>query len=977
MYAVDVTNEEAFYITDYFPTCAGKIISSAIPLSSRGLHRIISCVVEGLLELRNACDRPHGNLKPNNVLLRGSGYYRGPQVALTDPAGSSSSSLSITSEADDMYALGALLFELVNRRKLRPTSWPVHESEDWLRLKKNAEAWRALCDDLLNPDPVNRPGLNEVRARVTSLAPSQLPTPSIWRLRYLVRRLFTQNTAAISPLLPIAKTIIADPKPPKPAAELGQVLPDISAPPDDTSIDSPRLVRVSRGQLYAAAISVTLIASIIAAIFAFQNRHFIAPIARQSPHLNPPDVSASSGTKSAPTSAPSSDQSIGNARSREPVTRPNESLRLAKTSAEESRRANPPIIDNTTQPVIPSTDPSPKFVFESIAPIVRLSSVDHPADAVKQSINLTDMIQNADFEARLGPQGVTGWTVAAQAAGIRPLIQANTNLSSAQHGDFALQLNAETPSKQHGTVIQTLQTHFMPGPYELTVEIGVPGRITHTLTRSLISISLCDGTDSHPIASANGWGATDGMWHPVTLKHVVPANAAYVGHPIMIHLGHLGSGELLCDNIKLSGPNPFVDVSNAVSKPSLTSPATRPALPSLAQIRNRRDAAKRQVSNAIAAHLDDIERDPRVSTLEIRLHMLNERYAAINAASKRDLSALRPLNRELDEINAQLKTTRIAVVNEFPDVIAAKSTLDWATIEYSKAFHLPGSTVEADTNVGTAISGFAHDVNIAFGSGELAGGPIDATFDKVLSHRFRLEAASVWIVSEPSPENNGSIFDAAPVGKVILVKFQLPYPATFMPTHSGDASQPAQPAAELYLLASEQMLASARPNQNLSGYVTFTRAEIDPIAFETPDRRMVYVDRVRLLAEFIPDVSPIPTAGAARATADTGQKRFPISPITVTPEMSRFWFDYRIPSDPSRRSWRRVDDLHWEERFASGRIAQFLVSGTLGDSVIVTRLPDMQLRILIPPISDGAIIKYWESNSRHWLGLGPIHPEND
>jgi len=164
---------EAYYVTDYFPHSALDLMR--VNLDARALHTVISSVVEGLLELREAAGRPHGNLKPSNVLIQSGEDLARTRVALTDPVPTTELELG-TAAASDIRAVGALIYQLVLHRS--PDALGdrvVQPSEEWSALGRTGEAWRNLCSRLLmSPDEIT---LDAVAKEVRALRAEPLP----WR----------------------------------------------------------------------------------------------------------------------------------------------------------------------------------------------------------------------------------------------------------------------------------------------------------------------------------------------------------------------------------------------------------------------------------------------------------------------------------------------------------------------------------------------------------------------------------------------------------------------------------------------------------------------------------------------------------------------------------------------------------------------------------------------------------------------------
>jgi len=195
---------EAYYVTDYFPHSALDLMR--VSLDARALHAVIESVVKGLLELRESAGRPHGNLKPSNVLIRSGEDVAKTRVVLTDPMPTTELELG-TAATSDIRAVGALIYQLVLRRS--PDALGdrvVQPSEEWRALGRTGEGWRNLCSRLLmSPDEVS---LDALAREVEALRAKPMP----WR----------HVAAALGALVVAAAVALALYLRPPPEPELGE-----------------------------------------------------------------------------------------------------------------------------------------------------------------------------------------------------------------------------------------------------------------------------------------------------------------------------------------------------------------------------------------------------------------------------------------------------------------------------------------------------------------------------------------------------------------------------------------------------------------------------------------------------------------------------------------------------------------------------------------------------------------------------------
>jgi hypothetical protein len=164
------TDAGAFYVADMHQRSAAKIVTRGIRLDAGSLSTLVHAVVDGLIELRDTLQRPHGNLKPSNVLIGGPDGPTIDQspVLLTDPK--PGSAVSPKDAEGDLHALGRLIYELVTLRPMRERSGvTVSMNDDWSRLGSTALQWVDLCTLLMGGMQGRAtPDLEEVRGLIPS-----------------------------------------------------------------------------------------------------------------------------------------------------------------------------------------------------------------------------------------------------------------------------------------------------------------------------------------------------------------------------------------------------------------------------------------------------------------------------------------------------------------------------------------------------------------------------------------------------------------------------------------------------------------------------------------------------------------------------------------------------------------------------------------------------------------------------------------
>jgi Sulfatase-modifying factor enzyme 1/PEGA domain len=170
------TGEATWAVSRFYPRTIQKLIQGRVVLNPAALHHIVQSVVRGLLALKRACQRSHGNLKPSNILVGGAARITEAEVALADPTPGDASQAEAFERAD-LNALGTVIYQLVRRKEIpRSADWlilPLEKSREWTEtLGKQADAWLALCNRLLDPNlSLDRSTLEDVAEELARLQP--------------------------------------------------------------------------------------------------------------------------------------------------------------------------------------------------------------------------------------------------------------------------------------------------------------------------------------------------------------------------------------------------------------------------------------------------------------------------------------------------------------------------------------------------------------------------------------------------------------------------------------------------------------------------------------------------------------------------------------------------------------------------------------------------------------------------------------
>jgi TPR repeat protein len=127
-------------------------LDNRLALSAKDLYALVQSVLQGLHDLFERHRRAHGNLKPSDVLVACPGDN--PPYKLSDPA-----SKAEDHSANDLYALGLILYRLIEHREYDPLV-PLIPTARWDRFGPKRDRWMHFITMLLNPngwhDPLPR-----------------------------------------------------------------------------------------------------------------------------------------------------------------------------------------------------------------------------------------------------------------------------------------------------------------------------------------------------------------------------------------------------------------------------------------------------------------------------------------------------------------------------------------------------------------------------------------------------------------------------------------------------------------------------------------------------------------------------------------------------------------------------------------------------------------------------------------------------
>jgi formylglycine-generating enzyme required for sulfatase activity/regulator of sigma D len=174
----------AFYVTDKYDRSLQQLIDVRVALTSQSLCEIVESVAKGLVELKRACGRPHGNLKATNILIAGEGDVSQATIVLSDPLPDEHIDTQVHWDSD-LRDIAEFIYQLIiHRPSPAVDGWQVPDSKEWAKLGKLAKDWRNLCNRLLNAHM--KPGTMTVEMLIEELARLKKIKPVLSACRLLI-----------------------------------------------------------------------------------------------------------------------------------------------------------------------------------------------------------------------------------------------------------------------------------------------------------------------------------------------------------------------------------------------------------------------------------------------------------------------------------------------------------------------------------------------------------------------------------------------------------------------------------------------------------------------------------------------------------------------------------------------------------------------------------------------------------------------
>lgn len=174
-----------------------RLTAGARRVDPAGLANIVRQVGVTLAGLKvNSAARPHGNLRPDNILMLDDAAPATVRVVLSDPASpSTAEAMGPRGAGRDLRAIGELIYVLVMRREYNG-SWPVADAPAWQALGPTGAAWLELCNALLDRAVENAATPPITIQQVLERIPVPRPARPRWVLPAAIAALLAMAAAA-------------------------------------------------------------------------------------------------------------------------------------------------------------------------------------------------------------------------------------------------------------------------------------------------------------------------------------------------------------------------------------------------------------------------------------------------------------------------------------------------------------------------------------------------------------------------------------------------------------------------------------------------------------------------------------------------------------------------------------------------------------------------------------------------------------
>ncbi len=173
-----------WYATRFYPRSINKLIIGKVALAGEVLRHLIGAIAQGALAFKQTCGRSHGDIRPSNIQISRSDKLTEAEVVLCDPLPGGEEE-AVSFEISDLHNIGRILLQLVLQRALTDQDdfliLPILVSPEWIQsFGKDADAWLALCNRLLDPNlSLDEMSLERLVAELRQFEPKPRVSPKL------------------------------------------------------------------------------------------------------------------------------------------------------------------------------------------------------------------------------------------------------------------------------------------------------------------------------------------------------------------------------------------------------------------------------------------------------------------------------------------------------------------------------------------------------------------------------------------------------------------------------------------------------------------------------------------------------------------------------------------------------------------------------------------------------------------------------